>query len=146
MVARLFMRCLFQSHNKSEYMSRTLYVHVQVAPEDFRIVELKLSSCLAARPFLSMPALGVKKKRKKKLSYARMTPAMRNRIIGMRMVGTIRDVIREKAAKSNGASPSLRAVGNILERFSKDPDWDGGDSIAGGRKRLITPQQKRQVF
>ena len=94
-----------------------------------------------------MPASGVKKtNRKRKQSHARMTPAVRNRIIGMRLVGAPRDVIRTKACKSDGAMPSLKAVDNILEHFSKDPDWDGGDSVAGGRKRLLTPQQEKSIL
>ena len=93
-----------------------------------------------------MPARAVKKKRKKQVSFARLTPAVRNRIIGMRMVGTGRAEIRKKAARTDGSKPSFNAVDNVLERFSKDPEWDGENSAAGGRKRLITPQQEKRIL
>ena len=80
---------------------------------------------------------------KRKLSYARLTPAIRNRIIGMKLVGATRDVMREKSCKTDGAMPSLRAVAGVLAHFTADPDWDGADSSAGGRARLLTPQQEK---
>ena len=83
---------------------------------------------------------------KRKRSHARLTPAIRNRIIGMKLVGTTREVMREKSCKTDGAMPSLRAVGGIVDHFAADPDWDGGDSSAGGRPRLLTPQQEKSIL
>ena len=83
---------------------------------------------------------------KRKLSYARLTPAIRNRIIGMKLVGATRDVMREKSCKTDGAMPSLRAVAGVLAHFTADPDWDGADSSAGGRARLLTPQQEKSIM
>ena len=105
-----------------------------------------LSSCSVVPPFCFMPALRVKKtKSKKSLSYARLTPAVRNRIIGMKLVGAGRQQILGKTHKKDGASPSLKAVDDILAHFAEDPEWDGGDSCAGGRPRLITPQQEKSI-
>jgi hypothetical protein len=93
-----------------------------------------------------MPALRVKKtKSKRSFSYARLTPAVRNRIIGMKTAAADRGAIRDKACKTDGASPSLKAVDDILAHFAKDPEWDGGNSCAGGRPRLLTPQQEKSI-
>ena len=64
----------------------------------------------------------------------------------MRMVGTAREKIREKARKLDGTKPSLNAVDGVLDRFSGEPGWDGGDSVAGGRKRLLTPKQEKDIL
>jgi hypothetical protein len=83
---------------------------------------------------------------KRKLSHARLTPAMRNRIIGMKLAGATRDMMRKKSRKTDGTMPSLRAVGGVVGRFTADPDWDGEDSSAGGRPRLLTTQQEKSIM
>ena len=62
------------------------------------------------------------------------------------MVGATREKIREKARKSDGTKPSLNAVDGVLERFNEEPEWDGGDSAAGGRKRVLTPKQEKDIL
>ena len=91
-----------------------------------------------------MPAF-VMKTMTKQLTYSRLTPAMRNRIIGMRMAGASREDMRSKCRKSDGRKPSLTAVDGILAHFKEDPEWDGRDSCSGGRPRVFTPKQEKLI-
>ena len=81
----------------------------------------------------------------KKLSHARLTPAARNRIIGMRMAGAPREEMRDKARKTDGSKPSLRAVDEVIAHYEEDPEWDGEDSCAGGRPRTISLKHERSI-
>jgi len=49
-----------------------------------------------------MPARAVLKALKKKVSFARLAPAVRNRIIGMKMAGALRGDMRDKCRKTDG--------------------------------------------
>ena len=92
-----------------------------------------------------MPARAVLKARKKKVSFARLAPAVRNRIIGMKMAGAVRGDMRDKCRKTDGTKPSLRAVDVVLANFEEDPEWDGRDSSAGGRPRLLTSKEEKSI-
>jgi hypothetical protein len=58
---------------------------------------------------------------KKKPTFARLTPAARNRIIGMRLAGAERQRIRDTIRKSDGSSPCLQAVDAVLAHYQADP-------------------------
>ena len=92
-----------------------------------------------------MPARAVLKALKKKVSFARLAPAMRNRITGMKMAGAFRGDMRDKCRKTDGTKPSLRAVDVVLANFEEDPEWDGRDSSAGGRPRLLTSKEEKSI-
>jgi hypothetical protein len=92
-----------------------------------------------------MPAAVRKTVGKRKISHARLTPATRNRIIGMKLVGAARETMRDKVRKTDGLPPTMRAVDGVLAHFHEDPEWDGQDSSAGGRPRTLTPQQEKQI-
>ena len=82
---------------------------------------------------------------KQQQSYARLTPAARNRIIGMKMAGASRADMRNKVRKTDGQPPTLKSVDHILAHFAEDPEWDGENSSAGGRPRLLTAAQEKEI-
>ena len=93
-----------------------------------------------------MPVQKVKKNSLKKPSYARLSPLAKGRVIGLREAGTERQEIRKKVLKKDGKKPSIGTVDGILARFEEDPDWDGcEDRTAGGRPRLLTPEQEARI-
>ena len=77
--------------------------------------------------------------------YARLTPAARNRIIGMKMAGASRADMRNKVRKTDGQPPTLKSVDQILTHFAEDPEWDGENNSAGGRPRLLTAAQEKEI-
>jgi hypothetical protein len=98
-----------------------------------------------------MPAHGVKKAIRKKPSAmrstsARLSPAARNRIIGMSMVGASRPEMCANVRKTDGHPPTVRAVTAVVAHFKEDPEWDGSDSSSGGRPRNITPSEEKQIL
>lgn len=92
-----------------------------------------------------MPFLKVMKKFTK-ISYARLSPLAKGRIIGMREKGAKREDIRTEVKKTDGSSPSLLTVDLVLDRFKKDPEWDGCEKrTAGGRPRDVTEEQLAEI-
>jgi transposase len=80
-------------------------------------------------------------------SFARLSPLAKGRIIGLREAGTERRHIRKLVRKRDGKSPSLTTVDNVLDRYKKDPKWDGlEDRTAGGRPRDLTPKQANMIL
>ena len=76
-----------------------------------------------------MPTVGVRKTiTKRRQSFARLTPAARNRIIGMSLADSPRDDMRDKVRKTDGTKPSMRAVDAIIAHFQEDPQWDGNEA------------------
>ena len=70
----------------------------------------------------------------------------KGRVIGLREAGAGRKDILERVKKRDGSSPSIKAVDNILERFKKEPKWDGLEGReAGGRTRDLTSQQEAKI-
>ena len=100
---------------------------------------------LAAGALDAMPFLKVMKKFTK-ISYARLSPLAKGRIIGMREKGAKREDIRTEVKKTDGSSPSLLTVDLVLDRFKKDPEWDGCEKrTAGGRPRDVTEEQLAEI-
>ena len=64
-------------------------------------------------------------RRQTKPSFCRLTPAMRNRIIGMKLAGAARSDMCDQVRKTDGQPPTLKSVDTILAHFAADPDWDG---------------------
>ena len=83
---------------------------------------------------------------KKKPTFARLTPAARNRIIGMRLAGAERQRIRDTIRKSDGSSPCLQAVDAVLAHYQADPAWDGTNSVAGGRPRSLEAKIEKAIL
>ena len=83
---------------------------------------------------------------KKNTTFARLTPAARNRIIGMRLAGAERQRIRDTIRKSDGSSPCLQAVDAVLAHHQADPVWDGSNSVAGGRPRSLEPKMEKVIL
>ena len=79
----------------------------------------------------SMPVHKVMKKFMK-LSFARLSPLAKGRIVGMREKGAERAEIMQRVKKQDGKSPSLKTVVLILQRFDDDPDWDGVEDWSFG--------------
>jgi len=50
----------------------------------------------------------------KALSFARLSPLAKGRIVGLREAGTGRANIRRKVKKKDGKMPSLTAVDNVI--------------------------------
>ena len=63
----------------------------------------------------------------------------------MKLAGARRQKMREAVRKTDGTMPSLKAVADILNHYEADPEWDGEDSSAGGRPRLLTPEHERKI-
>ena len=64
----------------------------------------------------------------------------------MREEGAERGDIAMRMRKTDGSSPSLRTVDNVLDRFEKDPEWDGCEErTAGGRPRDLTEEQLAKI-
>jgi transposase len=92
-----------------------------------------------------MPVLKVMKKSKRP-SFARLSPLAKGRIIGLREEGAERADIAKRVKKTDGASPSLKTVDNVLERFAAEPEWDGlEDRTEGGRPRDVTSKQLEKI-
>ena len=76
-----------------------------------------------------MPPASVKKtvfkKPRVEVSFAPLTPAARNRIIGMCLAEAPREMMRDKFRKTDGQNPSLREVDDIIANLEANPDWDG---------------------
>ena len=53
--------------------------------------------------------------------------------------------MRDKVRKTDGTPPTLKSVDQILAHFAEDPEWDGENSSAGGRPRLLTAEQEQEV-
>ena len=102
---------------------------------------------LHSRPHLrllpTMPTRKVHKKSSKTPSYVRLTPLAKGRIIGLREKGAERTEIASTVLKKDGTQSSLKTIGNVLSRFAEDPEWDGCE--AGGRPRLVTPEQEARI-
>ena len=56
-------------------------------------------------------------------SFARLTPAARNRIIGMALASAPKSEMRDKVRKTDGLPPSLRAIDDLLTIVRDDPEW-----------------------
>lgn len=95
----------------------------------------------------TMPVRKAMKKAARKVSFARLSPLAKGRIIGMREAGTERKDIAKQVKKKDGRSPSILAVDNVLGRFKEQPDWDGiEEREAGGRPRDLSPRQEAQIL
>ena len=93
-----------------------------------------------------MPRRTIRKKRIAKPPYARLTPLAKGRIIGLREKGAARRGIATTVRKKDGSRSSIKTVDNVLTRFAQDPEWDGCEErTAGGRPRVITPEQEAQI-
>ena len=104
------------------------------------------SQPLAPDAFVTMAVRKVMKVMKKETSYARLSPLAKGRIIGMREKGAERGEIAKKVKKTDGASPSIKTVDDVLARFEEDPEWDGTeDRTAGGRPRDVTEKQLEKI-
>ena len=53
--------------------------------------------------------------------------------------------MRDKVRKTDGTPPTLKSVDQILAHFAEDSEWDGENSSAGGRPRLLTAEQEQEV-
>ena len=92
-----------------------------------------------------MPVLKVMKKALKP-SFARLSPLAKGRIIGMREEGATRADIAKTVKKKDGTFPSLFTVDAVLDRFEKEPEWDGCEErSAGGRPRNLTSEQLAKI-
>ena len=78
-----------------------------------------------------MPPASVKKnvfkKHRVEVSCAPLTPAARNRIIGMCLAEAPREMMRDKFRMTDGQNPSLREVDDIIANLEANPDWDGSN-------------------
>ncbi len=70
----------------------------------------------------------------------------RGQICGMRAAGTARRSIRKTVKKTDGTSPTLRAVDGVLAMKKADPEWRGEPSRAGGRPRALTKAQTKGLL
>jgi hypothetical protein len=58
-------------------------------------------------------------------SFARLTPAARNRIIGMALASAPKSEMRDKVRKTDGLPPSLRAIDDdVFVTVRDNPEWD----------------------
>ena len=94
----------------------------------------------------AMPGSKVQATTSKTPSYARLTPLAKGRIIGLRESGAERKEIASKVRKKDGSPSSLKTIDNVLSRFADDPEWDGCEErTAGGRPRVVTPEQETRI-
>ena len=85
-------------------------------------------------------------KRAKQLTFARLSPLAKGRIIGLREKGAKRSEIADRVPKKDGLAPSLKAIDNVLDRFEQEPEWDGCEHrTAGGRPRDVTVKQLESI-
>ena len=56
-------------------------------------------------------------------SFAPLTPAARNRIIGMALASAPTSEMRHKVRKTDGLPPYLRAIDDVLAIVRDDPEW-----------------------
>ena len=81
-----------------------------------------------------------------KMTFARFTPAARNRTIGIRLAGAERENIRNTILKSDGQKGNLRAIDQVLSNYEQDPDYDANNISSGGRPRSLTVEQEHAVL
>ena len=80
------------------------------------------------------------------MTFARFTPAARNRIIGMRLAGAGREKIRDTIRKTDGNKANIRAVDEVLSNYEQDPEYDGENVASGGRPRSLTTHQEQAIL
>ncbi len=78
-------------------------------------------------------------------STARFTLFARGRIVGKAEEGARRNNIRKEVLKKDGTRANIRAIDGVLQRARSDPDWQGDDSVAGGRPQELSIKEQRQV-
>ncbi len=81
-----------------------------------------------------------------KATFSRLDAFARGQICGMRAAGTARRSIRKTVKKTDGTSPTLRAVDGVLAMKKADPEWRGEPSRAGGRPRALTKAQTKELL
>ena len=81
-------------------------------------------------------------------SFARFTSFARGKIVGKAEEGASRNNIRKEVRKKDGKRASLKAIDQVLAHARQDPNWQGTDSVAGGRPQELraadlarTPEQ-----
>ena len=79
-------------------------------------------------------------------SFARLSPLAKGRIVGLREAGLERRDIVKLVKKKDGKKPSLYTVDAVLDRYRKNPDWDGLEHrTAGGRPPDLAPKQADKI-
>jgi transposase len=86
-----------------------------------------------------------KTKQSQKVSFARLTTLAKGRIIGLRQAGVEIKEVADRVRKTDGTSPSARAIYEIYTHFLTNDKWDGEPSRAGGRPRALTPKQEQLI-
>ena len=94
-----------------------------------------------------MPLKVVRRKTKQaqKTSFARLTPLAKGRVIGLRQAGVKIKEVADRVRKTDGTSPSARAIYDVCRNFSTNPNYDGEPIRAGGRPRALTPKQEQLI-
>ena len=79
------------------------------------------------------------------MTFARFDAFARGVILGMHRAGSSEEEIRKAVPKKDGSLASLRAVAAVVAKSREDAEWRGEDSACGGRPRLLTKVQEKQV-
>ena len=83
----------------------------------------------------------------KKVTYARLSPLAKGRLIGLYESGLKRSDVLEQVHKKDGTSAGVRTLSRIVKRFQDDPEWDGVEHRdAGGRPRDVTEAQEKKIL
>ncbi len=69
--------------------------------------------------------------RKGPRTHARLGTFARGAIWGMASAGVPSEEICRKVNKTDGTSPTLRAVKEVIAKAREEPDWRGENSSAG---------------
>ena len=90
--------------------------------------------------------VGTKSRRRKKgVSFARLTPWDRGQVVAYRNLGVRYKEIRRKISKTDGKHPTVRACEQVYAKAKKNPSWKGEDSKAGGRPDSLKEKEKKKV-
>jgi hypothetical protein len=86
-----------------------------------------------------------KARKKLKVKTARLDPFTRGMVWGMHLAKMPRQEIKKLVLKKDGSTPELNAIDKIIAHKVAEPDWNGADSIAGGRPSALTDAQKKTL-
>eukprot|EP00973_Karenia_brevis_P040273 5562885-Karenia_brevis.AAC.1 len=76
---------------------------------------------------------------------ARLDVFSRGVVWGMHLAGAARAVIQKTVTKKDNTPPTLKSIDQIISHMKENPDWKGTDSSAGGRPKILTPEQQDEL-
>ena len=78
-------------------------------------------------------------------SWARMNVWSKGMVWGMHLVGTSRNEIRKLVAKTDGSTPSMKAIDDVLAKKRADKTWEG-EADHPGRPQELSEKEREELL